>query len=159
MNSFFKLVINHQARKYILPQALHHVLPECSKIKQQLGGNTCNLSLFSDPDHLWDCFMVRYHKKIKIKTKTKEAMRVHRVLHSCLLGEAWRKVKTECQETEMTHRTPRKLKIMQKPKGQVDCLLSSNSVSGKRGKVAQVKTSNKFSDNTSLCVSPNQQNL
>lgn len=59
----------------------------------------------------------------------------------------------------MTHRTPRKLKIMQKPKGQVDCLLSSNSVSGKRGKVAQVKTSNKFSDNTSLCVSPNQQNL
>lgn len=59
----------------------------------------------------------------------------------------------------MTHRVPRKLKIMQKPKGQVDYLLSSNSVSGKRDKGAQVKTSNKFSVNTSLSVCPNQRNL
>lgn len=56
----------------------------------------------------------------------------------------------------MTHRMPRKLTIMQKPKGQVDCLLSSNSVRGKRDKGAQVKASNKFSVNTSLRVCPNQ---
>lgn len=53
----------------------------------------------------------------------------------------------------MTHR---KLKIMQKAKGQVGYLLSSNSVSGKRDKGAQVKASNKSSVNTSLRVCPNQ---
>lgn len=43
-----------------------------------------------------------------------------------------------------------------KAKGQIDYLLSSNSVSGKRDKGAQVKASNKFSVNTSLRVCPNQ---
>lgn len=94
-----------------------------------------------------------------MKKKPNEAIRMHGVLHSYLHVGAWSWVNTECQEAEMTHRIPRKLRKMQKPRGQAHCMPASHTVSDKRETVSQVKTSNKFSVDTSLCVCPYQHSL
>lgn len=135
-------------------QAPCNVLPECPKTKQHFCGSTHHLYLFSDPDHLWKCFVVQHHEK-----ETKWGYKNARCFAQLPTVEAWRWVNTECQRTEMRHGISRESKKMQKPRGQAHCMPANNTISGKRGNVSQVKTSNKFSVRASLWVCPYQHSL